>query len=122
MLRHEGGLVAVALTLAGIGLLGVVLLTGVVRVAVTGWACLQRISLAQAEGMDRELLLSDAQWELIEPLLPAQRPVTDGRCEITARLSRESSTDIDVVSPGVIFRRPSGHQDLAQAPLETRPR
>lgn len=26
--------------------------------------------------MDRESLLSDAQWELIEPLLPAQRPVT----------------------------------------------
>src|SRR5680860_1424782 len=53
-----------------------------------GWsrACLQSIGrgFAQAVVMDREMLLDDAQWALIEPLLPPQhsgkgRPMRDHR-------------------------------------------
>ena len=40
-----------------------------------GLACLQRIggSVVQPGVVTREAILDDAQWELIEPLLPAQR-------------------------------------------------
>ncbi len=58
-------------------------------------ACLQRPGrfIEQSDGMDREALLDDVQWDLIEPYLPPQR---SGKC----RPMRDHRQVIE----GVIYR------------------
>jgi hypothetical protein len=62
--------------------------------------------------MDRESLLDDAQWELIEPLLPPQRS-GKGRVDSTVNRAHQHATNLPRAQPGSSETGPAGGGEVA---------